>query len=314
MCSDMHMKPARVAFPLLLSLPVALSALLVWRGVAGPLALTVATVTLLLVATAIERWRPFRASWNTAPRAELGTDLAYIALASVPDRLSHVVVEAAGVALVGAVAVQATSTSSWSTDAWAVGLAAFVVADLGKYLLHRASHEHPWLWRFHVAHHQPARLVASNALRLHPVNMAYNGATDALVAVAFGVRPEVAAVFATLRAAVGVVQHANIDLEAQQQWLVNAPSYHRLHHAVDVGTANHNFRVNPAGVGSPLWHAAARTCPRRRRHRHAPSPGADIPRAARAGCVHRSPRHHVRADAVAVAHALTQRYIPTTTA
>ena len=143
-------------------------------------------------------------------------------------------------ALVGAMAAQATSTA-WSAGAWAVGLAAFVVADLGKYLLHRASHEHPWLWRFHFAHHQPARLAASNALRLHPVNVAYNGTTDALVAVAFGVRPEIAAVFATLRVAVAVLQHANIDLEAQQQWLVNAPSYHRLHHAIDVGTANHNF-------------------------------------------------------------------------
>jgi sterol desaturase/sphingolipid hydroxylase (fatty acid hydroxylase superfamily) len=239
----MHMKTPRLVFPILLLMPVATTALLISRGVAGPLALTVATVMLMLVTTAIERWRPFRAAWNTASGTEVGTDLAYIALASIPDRLSHVAVEAAGVALVALVGASAAQVASSSPSllAWAVGVVAFIVADLGKYALHRASHAHPWLWRFHFAHHHPGRLVASNALRLHPVNMAYNGATDAIVAVVLGVRPEIAAVFATLRAAVGVVQHANIDLETQRQWLFNAPSYHRLHHAIDIGIANHNY-------------------------------------------------------------------------
>jgi sterol desaturase/sphingolipid hydroxylase (fatty acid hydroxylase superfamily) len=243
MCTNMHMNPSRLLFPLLLLLPSAATAWLVSRAVPGAVALTASTVLVLLVTTAIERWRPFRAAWNATPRAHLGTDLAYIALASFPDRLARVAVEAAGVALLGAVGVAgaAGSSSLMSPTAWAVGVAAFVIADLGKYALHRASHEHPWLWRFHFAHHQPARLVASNALRLHPVNMAYNAATDALVAVALGVAPEIAAVFATLRATVGVVQHANVALESQRQWLVNAPSYHRLHHAIDVDTANHNY-------------------------------------------------------------------------
>jgi sterol desaturase/sphingolipid hydroxylase (fatty acid hydroxylase superfamily) len=236
------MKPPRLLFPLLLLLPSAATAWLVSRAVPPAVALTVCTLLLLLVTTAIERWRPFRAAWNTAPRAQLGTDLAYIALASVPDRLARVTVEAAGIAVLGAVGVADVSGSSLlSPTAWAVGLAAFVIADVAKYGLHRASHEHPWLWRFHFAHHHPERLVASNALRLHPVNMAYNAAADALVAVVLGVSPEIAAVFATLRATVGVVQHANVELESQRQWLFNAPSYHRLHHAVDVGTANHNY-------------------------------------------------------------------------
>ncbi len=234
-------KSLRIGFPFLLLFPPALTALLIWCDVAGPFALTIATVTLIVGATAIERWRPFRAAWNTVDGPELGTDLAYIALASVPDRLTRLAVEAAGVALLGAAVAEGPLSSLLSPAAWAVGLSAFVVSDAAKYAIHRASHKFPWLWRFHFAHHQPSRLTALNALRLHPVNMVYNSAIDTFVAIAFGVSPEIAAVFATLRASVAVVTHANIDVEAQCQWLFNAPSYHRLHHAIDIKTANHNY-------------------------------------------------------------------------
>lgn len=234
-------KSLRLGFPVLLLSPPALTTLLIWCGVAGPLALTIATVSLIAAATAIERWRPFRAAWNTVEGPELGTDLAYIALASVPDRLTRVAVEVAGVVLLGAAVAEGPLSSLLSATAWAVGLSAFVVADAAKYAIHRASHNLPWLWRFHFAHHQPSRLTALNALRLHPVNMVYNSAIDTFVALAFGVSPEIAAVFATLRATVAVLTHANIDLDAQRQWLFNAPSYHRLHHAIDIRTANHNY-------------------------------------------------------------------------
>jgi sterol desaturase/sphingolipid hydroxylase (fatty acid hydroxylase superfamily) len=234
-------KSLRLGFPFLVLFPAAFTALLIWYGLAGPLALTIATITSIVGMTAIERWQPFRADWNTVAGTELGTDLAYIALASVPDRLTRLAVEAAGVALLGAAVAAGPSSPLLSPTAWALGLSAFVVADAAKYAIHRASHKLPWLWRFHFAHHQPSRLTARNALRLHPVNMVYNSATDTLVALAFGVHPEIAAVFATLRATVAVVTHANIELESQRQWLFNGPSYHRLHHAIDIETANHNY-------------------------------------------------------------------------
>jgi ornithine lipid hydroxylase len=167
------------------------------------------------------------------------TDVVYIALASVPDRLTRLAVGAAALGLLGwSVATAATRSTGQSVLA---AIAAFLIADLGKYLVHRASHTVPWLWRFHLAHHQPTRLSALNALRLHPVNMAYNAAIDTVPLLLFGVSPRAAAVLAALRATVGVVQHANLDLEVGRQWLVNAPSYHRVHHHVDAAEANHNF-------------------------------------------------------------------------
>ena len=134
------------------------------------------------------------------------------------------------------------STATYSTAEIVLRASvAFVVADLGKYLIHRASHQHVWLWRFHMAHHQPSTLSARNALRLHAVNTAYNAAIDPVPLVLLGVPASAAAVLATVRATIGIVQHANLDLEAGNQWLVNAPSYHRLHHAVDITVANHNY-------------------------------------------------------------------------
>jgi sterol desaturase/sphingolipid hydroxylase (fatty acid hydroxylase superfamily) len=212
---------------------------LVSVGWSPPAALTVAVLALIALLTLLERWRPFRRGWLSPSRAETTTDVLYVALASVPDRLTRVAIESAALVLLGWSVVEAPTSVSWRGAAAAV--AAFLVADLGKYLIHRASHTVPWLWRVHLAHHQPSRLTALNALRLHPVNMAYNAAIDTVPLLVFGVSPSMAAVMAAVRATVGVMQHANLDLELGRQWLVNAPSYHRVHHHVDAVEANHNF-------------------------------------------------------------------------
>jgi sterol desaturase/sphingolipid hydroxylase (fatty acid hydroxylase superfamily) len=227
-------------FPVLLLAPPGAVGVLAALGMSPALALTLAVLVLIAVLAGLEQVLPFRKDWQSTARGETATDVVYIALASVPDRLTRVVIEAAAVAVIG---LSASASTDGEPLVQTVGLAllAFVLADLGKYLIHRASHSLPGLWRFHLAHHQPSRLSALNALRLHPVNMAYNAAIDTVPMLLFGVSPAIAAVIAALRATVGVVQHANLDLEAGRQWLVNAPSYHRNHHDVDVNAANHNF-------------------------------------------------------------------------
>jgi sterol desaturase/sphingolipid hydroxylase (fatty acid hydroxylase superfamily) len=238
----MHMttRLPRLVFPLLLIAPSAAVGVLASLGLAPPVALTAVVLTLIAVLTALEHWRPFRREWQAQPRGETATDVVYIALASVPDRLTRLIVEVGAITWLGALALQPGVSRSWLHDLALAGLA-FIAADLGKYLIHRASHSVDGLWRFHLAHHQPGRLSALNALRLHPVNMAYNAAIDTLPLVLLGVTPMLAAVLAALRATVGIVQHANLELEDGRQWLFNAPSYHRTHHDVDVGQANHNY-------------------------------------------------------------------------
>ena len=239
----MHMKKntrlSPLIFPLLLIAPALVVAALPALGVAPALAMTLAVLALIAATTLLERARPFNAQWLTQPASETRTDLAYIALASLPDRLTRIVIEAGVIMLLAWSSLQQPARPA--IESIGLALLAFVLADLGKYAIHRASHHWPWLWRFHLAHHQPDRLTALNALRLHPVNLAYNAAIDTLPLVLLGVAPQWAAVMATVRATVGVLQHANVELETGRQWLVNAPSYHRTHHDVDVREANHNF-------------------------------------------------------------------------
>jgi sterol desaturase/sphingolipid hydroxylase (fatty acid hydroxylase superfamily) len=227
---------------MLLLAPATFTFTLLELGVAAPLALTVVVVGLIAGVALLETIAPFRAAWLLGQRLELADDLAYIALASVPDRAARIAVEAGTVmvvASVGATAGILSDAPKWLQVAGALG--AFVLSDLGKYAMHRASHAHPGLWRFHMAHHQPTRLTVLNALRLHPINMAYNAAIDTLPLVVLGLGPGVAAVLATVRATVGVLQHANLHLDEGKQWLVNAPSYHRTHHDTEASSANHNF-------------------------------------------------------------------------
>lgn len=238
-----HSRLPVAVFPGLVLGPALITALLTALSIPPPLAMTAVVITLIAFVATLERRRPARRAWKESSRGETVTDLTYIALASVPDRLARVAVEAAAVSIVALVGTTAMMSSSEATmmELLARALLAFVVADLGKYLIHRLSHENPWLWRFHLAHHQPARLSALNALRLHPVNMAYNAAIDTAAILVFGVGPELAAILATIRATVGVVQHANLDLESGRQWLVNAPSYHAVHHDANSAQANYNY-------------------------------------------------------------------------
>lgn len=233
----------RALFPaLVLGPPVATALLTSWGG-DPPLVLTVVVLALIVTVVGLEQRVPFRAAWARPSRGETRTDLVYVLLASVPDRLTRVAVEALFLGFLASSGVASRGGDGKGALVREVlgALAAFVVADLGKYLVHRASHERPWLWKLHLAHHQPKRLSATNALRLHPLNMAYNAAIDTVPLLLFGVGPKVAAVMATLRAAVAVVQHANLDLESGRQLVLNAPSYHRTHHAVDPAEGNHNY-------------------------------------------------------------------------
>lgn len=231
--------PARWLFVLFVVGAPALTAALIGVGVGPALAMTAVVLVSLASVVAIERRAPFRREWSERPASETRVDLVYVALASVPDRAARLAAE--GIAL-GALSVCCSSAPSLTlTESIARGVLAFLLADLGKYAVHRASHERPWLWRFHLAHHQPARIDALNALRLHPVNIAYNAALDGFAMALLRVPVSIAAVLATLRAVVGVLQHANVHMEDGGQWLFNAPSFHRTHHAVDVDEANHNY-------------------------------------------------------------------------
>lgn len=228
----------RLVFPVLVLAPVATTLGLVSLGLAPALATVLSALGLLALVAALERQAPYREEWNEVSRAELRTDLVYVTLAAIPDRLARVAAELALVATLG--------TALWPPalglpEQLVRALVAFLVGDLAKYALHRLSHENAWLWRIHAVHHLPERVSVTNALRVHPVNIAANALCDALPMLLLGVTGPLAAVIATLRATFSILQHANLDLERGRQWLFNTPSHHRTHHGVAAFDGHSNY-------------------------------------------------------------------------
>lgn len=107
-----------------------------------------------------------------------------------------------------------------------------LVMDLAEYLYHRAQHAIPWLWRRHALHHSDPCVSATTTERHWwgdlIVKVVLFGAPLAVL-----LQPSAAdyAVYGTL-GFWHYVAHANVRLDfGRWSWALNAPAYHRLHHA-----------------------------------------------------------------------------------
>jgi sterol desaturase/sphingolipid hydroxylase (fatty acid hydroxylase superfamily) len=245
---------ARSGYLLVLSGTVALGLLLALRGVAPELTSSASFLGALFATSALERIAPRRADWHPT-RAELGGDALFLALGVVTQRAVH-----------GLVAVIATTALAralprplLSAPQPALAAVAFLAGDLAKYLLHRAAHENRWLWRFHAAHHAPARMYAANGIRLHPANLAWNVLPDLIFAGLLGLEPRWLAVIASVRSAIGVLQHANfVTAPSVLDRVLSTPNLHQWHHSIVLAEANANY-----GSALIVWDAlfGTRTLP-----------------------------------------------------
>ncbi|MFO0628933.1 MAG: sterol desaturase family protein [Polyangiales bacterium] len=150
-------------------------------------------------------------------------------------------------ALVSAVA---PALAALGRPAWGEGAPSLVgqvavsltLSELAKYTLHRAAHTRWGFWRFHAAHHHPAQVYALNGARMHPVNLLWNLAADALVPLALGLTPRAAVLLAALRNAVAAMQHADANLRLEGwNWIFSTPDLHHWHHVADAQASRVNY-------------------------------------------------------------------------
>ncbi len=119
---------------------------------------------------------------------------------------------------------------------------ALLLAEAVKYTLHRAAHTRPGMWPYHAAHHRPAQVYALNGARMHPVNLVWNLAADALVPLLLGLDLRAVVLLSALRNAVAALQHANASLRlGGWNLLFSTPDLHRWHHATDPRHARSNY-------------------------------------------------------------------------
>jgi sterol desaturase/sphingolipid hydroxylase (fatty acid hydroxylase superfamily) len=120
----------------------------------------------------LERLAPYAPAWNRA-RGDVRLDGLHTAVSIVVGAVVPAVVTGTLVRLGADGRGSVLWPGTWPLAAQV--LVALALADLGKYALHRWSHESAgFLWRVHAVHHDAERLYWLNAGRFHPLNVAFN--------------------------------------------------------------------------------------------------------------------------------------------
>lgn len=157
-----------------------------------------------------------------------------------------------------------------SFHAVALGAVLFVAWDASRFLLHRALHRVPLLWRVHQVHHSAEVLTPLTFHRVHPVESLLYDARGALVTgviggVAFWLWQGAATTYAllgvdalglALNAVFGNLRHSHVWLRfppALERWFLS-PAQHQLHH----GAAREESGAN-LGVWLAAWDRLAGT-------------------------------------------------------
>ena len=205
------------------------------------LSLVVIFGSLLLVA-GWEFCRPRRQREALALRRRLGNVglwLLNVVLAaftfSPPDIFRPHLEAALGVAL-----------PAWPTaDQWLSFAAGFLLLDLLNYVVHRAQHAVPFLWRFHALHHSDPHVDVTTSVRHHPIEYLLATGFYWLAVLALGV-PAIIFLSHTLAVfAAAAVTHGNIRLpgwlERSLQPMVITLDLHLIHHSDVCAEANSNF-------------------------------------------------------------------------
>jgi sterol desaturase/sphingolipid hydroxylase (fatty acid hydroxylase superfamily) len=132
---------------------------------------------------------------------------------------------------------------------WLQVVLLFLLADLGRYVQHRAMHEVPFLWRFHVLHHSCAALTVFKTSRNHIVERFFQQPFLFGPAIALGAGPEVILPFVVVNSMLGVFDHSNVDFRlGPLEYVLMGPNAHRIHHSIDEKEGNTNF-----GTALVVW-------------------------------------------------------------
>lgn len=109
-----------------------------------------------------------------------------------------------------------------------------LILDLFTYILHRAYHKAPVMWRLHAPHHFDRTLDASSAMRFHFGEVALSAALRVPMIVALAMPIAHVVVFEILLALVSIFHHSNLKLPPRVESTISrifvTPSIHWVHH------------------------------------------------------------------------------------
>ncbi len=125
---------------------------------------------------------------------------------------------------------------------WLQFVEAVLLADVAAYLSHRASHQIPFLWRFHAVHHSIAEMDWLAAGRLHPVDATFRQVCVIVPLALMGFSKATFGGYLVFGTFLAIFQHSNIRVRyGPLRWVVVNPQAHHWHHANEPGHYNRNF-------------------------------------------------------------------------
>jgi sterol desaturase/sphingolipid hydroxylase (fatty acid hydroxylase superfamily) len=229
-----------------MSLALACAIIMLGYGVdPGVVALAVATPFAFLI-FAMEWIMPYRRDW-LASHNDVGTDIWHLIIVQILiPRLITPLWAAIFVVTTGALSARFGS-ELWPHQ-WPLLAQLFlmlVIAEFGRYWVHRAAHEIPWLWRLHAVHHSPKRLYWLNAARFHPIEKVIFLIPETIPFILLGTSPETLALYAVFNSLHGLFQHSNINLKlGVLNRIFSMTELHRWHHSKEIAESNKNYGNN----------------------------------------------------------------------
>ncbi len=122
---------------------------------------------------------------------------------------------------------------------------ACLVLDALNYVLHRAMHKFPMLWRLHALHHTDVSLDVSTTVRHHPLEAIVTASIMGIAGALLGCSAAEVAVYAVLETVVQLVAHADVRLprflESAVERILVTPKFHRMHHSSEASETDSNY-------------------------------------------------------------------------
>lgn len=231
-----------IAFPLVLSLSVALHASMTHAGVSPQFATYVPVLLAAALVTLLEVRLPHRSQWRP-DKTEVGDDLVFMTIVQLV--LPTMIIIALTFALIAPVhALDLPVTALWphSLPVPLQVIVMILAVDLLHYALHRSAHTFGWLWRLHQVHHSPEKLYWLNVGRFHPIEKVLQMFMDTFPFLLLGVGEQVVAAYFVIYAVNGFFKHCNVRLAfGPLNYVFSTAELHRWHHSRRPEESNRNY-------------------------------------------------------------------------
>jgi sterol desaturase/sphingolipid hydroxylase (fatty acid hydroxylase superfamily) len=196
-----------------------------------------AFVALAVGFTALERALARRR--QPVVRPDYATDLLHVVLSNSAPAAA---VEAIGYAALATLSPSYSLGLMAAQPLWLQLVVLLALTDLTFYLVHRALHAVPALWRLHRIHHSPAQMDWLSGYRKHALETVLHSAVALAPVAVLGFSPTAWLAFGVIGVFFAGFTHLNITTGLR--WLeplLVTPRYHAWHHSTDADEQRHNL-------------------------------------------------------------------------